>query len=512
MFAPFTEGIADYWQLHAHFYPPLLRSATVKKFMVGYEMLAENQRDIAPKQAANILRNLDFVRYISALCHATEYSILHSRNMHNDPWVRAKKELEKIAKRLSLPPLLLARLSHPDRMISVSLPMQMDDGSVKTFSGLRVQHNNILGPYKGGIRYHPQVSIEEVQALAFWMSMKCAVVDIPFGGGKGGITVNPKHLSERELQTLSRLFIHRLGAAIGPTIDVPAPDVNTNPKIMAWMADEYGKNLKAQNSKRKSQISESEMRAVITGKPLDEGGSQGRTEATGLGGSYVLLATLKKLQKNPKGMTVAVQGFGNVGYYIAHFLAKAGMKVVAVSDSKEGIYVPEGLDPETTLKCKREKGFLSGCYCVGSVCDVNKGKKITNEELLTLPVDVLIPAALENVINGENAQKVKAKIILEMANGPVTDEADTLLQKRNILCIPDILANSGGVCVSYFEWYQNMQRKKWTKEEVFDKLFQHMQKATHEVLAMQKKYSLSMRDSAYALALTRIQHHWKKYA
>lgn len=418
--------------------------------------------------------------------------------MSNNPWERAKRQLLAATKHLSLPPLLLARLSEPDRIIHVSLPIEMDNGQVKTFEGYRVQHNNILGPYKGGIRYHQNVSMDEVRALAFWMSMKCAVVDIPFGGGKGGITVNPKELSGKELETLSRLFIKRLGTAIGPTIDVPAPDVNTNPTIMNWMVDEY------------SRLVGKKTPAVITGKPLEKGGSQGRTEATGLGGSYVLLETLRKLKRNPKNMTVAIQGFGNVGYYVALFLAQAGMKVVAVSDSKEGIYVSDGLNPEMTLECKQKKGMLSGCYCVGSVCDLRKGRRITNEELLELDVDVLVPAALENVITKENAQRVKAKIILEMANGPLTDDADDILEKKNILVIPDILANSGGVATSYYEWYQNMYKEKWTKKAVFAKLKKQLEKVTGEVLLARAKYKISMRTAAYISALKRIEKVYKK--
>ncbi len=419
--------------------------------------------------------------------------------MENNPWQRAQKQLEKIAKAINLPPLLLARLHEPDRTITVSLPMKMDNGDIKIFSGFRVQHNNILGPYKGGLRYHPQVNMDEVRALAFWMSMKCAVVDIPFGGGKGGITVNPKELSERELRDLSKLFARRLATAIGPTIDVPAPDVNTNPTIMAWMVEEYSKIVGKKTP------------AVITGKPLTAGGSQGRTEATGLGGSYVLFSALKRLKKSPKGLTVAVQGFGNVGYYIALYLEQAGMKVVAVSDSKEGIYVKDGLNPQMTLECKQKKGYLSGCYCVGSVCDLNRGRKITNDELLELPVDVLVPAALENVITKDNAGKIKAKVILEMANGPITTEADTLLKKNNVIVIPDILANSGGVCTSYFEWYQNVHKKKWTKKQVFTKLQTQLEKVTTEVFTTQKKYKdMSLRDAAYALALKRIQKSWKQ--
>lgn len=417
---------------------------------------------------------------------------------NNNPWFRAKRQLEKVSKHISLPPLLLARLSEPDRIITVSLPLKLDNGEIRTYEGYRVQHNNILGPYKGGLRYHPHVSMDEVRALAFWMSMKCSVVDIPMGGGKGGITVNPKELSENELKRLSKLFANRLTTTIGPTVDVPAPDVNTNSKIMSWMVDEY------------SRVVGKPTPAVITGKPINKGGSQGRTEATGLGGSYVLLQTLKKLKKNPKNMTVAVQGFGNVGYHIAYFLAKAGMKIVAVSDSKEGIYVQEGLNPKLTLACKQEKGILSGCYCVGSVCDLKKGRRITNEELLELKVDVLVPAALENVITEKNALNIQAKIILELANGPITDDADTILRKKKVMVIPDILANSGGVCTSYFEWYQNLHNEKWTKKEVFAKLKSQLVRVTNEVLSVENGYNVTMRDAAYILALRRILDKWKR--
>lgn len=428
--------------------------------------------------------------------------------MENNPWYRAQGELEKIAKQLNLPPLLLARLREPDRVLIVSLPLLKDDGTVLRLTGYRSHHNHILGPYKGGLRFHQNVTLDEVKALSFWMTMKCAVIDIPFGGGKGGITVDPKHLSERELKSLSKLFIKRLAPVIGPALDVPAPDVNTNPKIMNWMIEE----IKNEKIKMKNDIKENELLATITGKPVSKGGSLGRTEATGLGGTYALLTALKKLGKKPKDITVAVQGFGNVGYYAAYFLKKAGCNIIAVSDSKEGVYVEKGLDPKTTLNCKKEKGFLSGCYCIGSVCDLGNGRPITNKELLELPVDVLIPAALENVITQENAPQINAKIILEMANGPITKEADEILHKKGAIIIPDILANSGGVCVSYFEWYQNMHNEKWTKQEVFDKLQEKMEHATHEVFAMQKKYRGTLRDAAYILALERIKKAWKKTA
>src|SRR5258708_15342382 len=306
---------------------------------------------------------------------------------NNNPWLRAKKQLEKVAKTITLNPLLFARLSEPDRVIEVSLPLQRDNGEIATFIGYRVQHNNILGPYKGGLRYHQQVSMDEVKALAFWMTMKNAVINVPFGGGKGGIAINPKALYESELERLTRLFTQRLAPVIGPQTDVPAPDVNTNAHIMAWIMDEYSK------------IVGKETPTVVTGKPLSKGGSQGRTEATGLGGTYALLAVLKKLGKDPKQLTVAIQGFGNVGRYIASFLQKEGVRIVALSDSKGGIYIPEGVASiEQVEHCKEEKGYLAGCYCVGSVCDIRykekeNGQDITPEELLDLPVHIVIPSA-----------------------------------------------------------------------------------------------------------------------
>ncbi len=413
--------------------------------------------------------------------------------MQNNPWLRAQKQLQKVSDIIDLSPLLKARLLEPDRTVTVSLPVELDGGEVKTFTGYRVQHNNILGPYKGGLRYHPNVNMDEVRALAFWMTMKCAVVDIPFGGGKGGITVDPRLLSQKELETLTRVFADRLTPIIGPELDVPAPDVNTTPEIMTWIMDEYSKNVGKDTP------------AVITGKPVENGGSLGRTEATGLGGVYVLLELLKKMNIDPKGLTVAVQGIGNVGYHAALFLEKEGFKVVAVSDSKEAIYVEDGLNPEKTLACKKEKGMLSNCYCVGDVCDLKSGHIIRNEELLELPVDILIPAALENVIVAENAGKIKAKIILELANGPVTDEADVVLNKNGITVIPDILANSGGVCTSYYEWFQNMHNEKWSKEDVFEKLKTQMERVTDEVYETAQKHKVSLRDGAYILALERLQ-------
>lgn len=430
---------------------------------------------------------------------------------NNNPWERAKQQLKRAAKKLSLDPLLLATLSEPDKIIEVHIPLKMDNGSIKAFKGFRVQHNNLLGPYKGGIRYHQQVNMDEVKALAFWMTMKNAIIDVPFGGGKGGIEIDPKQLSEKELEQLTRRFTRKLIADIGPTIDVPAPDVNTNSKIMGWILDEYEKQIRMQKVKHKK----SEILSVITGKSLEMGGSEGRIEATGLGGAYALLATLKKLGKDPKDMSIAVQGFGNVGRNVAYFLQKEGFKIVALSDSKGGIYIPNGiLDINEVERCKKEKGLLAGCYCVGSVCDLeNKevlgGRNIAAHDILTLPVDIVVPSALENVITKDNATKIQAKIVLEMANGPTTQEADEILKKRNITVIPDVLANSGGVAVSYFEWYQNMHQEKWKKEEVFDKLKKKMEHAVGNVLTMQKEYGGTLREAAYILALKRIKNKFK---
>ncbi|MBI4097100.1 MAG: Glu/Leu/Phe/Val dehydrogenase [Candidatus Levybacteria bacterium] len=424
--------------------------------------------------------------------------------MKNNPWLQAKEQLLKAASAMQLDPLFLSSLLSHDRIITVSLPMRTEKGKIVVFTGYRMQHNNILGPYKGGIRYHQDVSEDEVKALSFWMTVKNAVVDVPFGGGKGGITVDPKLLSERELEALTRLFTKRLADAIGPYTDVPAPDVNTNGKIMSWIVDEYSK------------IVGQETPAVVTGKPVDRGGSEGRVEATGLGGLYVLMMLLRRLGKKPQGMTVAVQGFGNVGYNIALFLQRQGFTVVALSDSKGGIYIPSGIsDIEQVQQCKKEKGYLAGCYCVGSVCDIAnkdtlKGKDISVSEILTLPVNILVPAALENVITKHNAKDIKAKIILEMANGPTSDEADAILQKKDIIVVPDVLANAGGVAVSYFEWLQNLHNKKWKKIQVFRKLREKMEKATKIVLRIAKSNKVTLREGAYMLALHRLEQEWKE--
>jgi glutamate dehydrogenase/leucine dehydrogenase len=418
--------------------------------------------------------------------------------MAESPWEEAQTHLIAVAHRLNLDPLLVARLQEPDRIVEVSLPMRMDNGQVKLFNGVRVQHNNIRGPYKGGLRYHPKVDIDEAKALAFWMTMKNSLVDVPFGGGKGGITVNPKDLSEGELERLTREFARKLAPVIGPDIDVPAPDVNTNGKIMDWIRDEYAR------------VTGKDTPAVVTGKPLGRGGSEGRTEATGLGGSFVLSAILQKLGKEPKGLTVAIQGFGNVGSYLARYLQEAGFKVVALSDSKGGIYVPRGIsDLKAIEECKERSGRIAGCYCVGSVCDLSNmeelgGRDISPDEVLTLPVDIVVPAALEGSITAENAGKIQASIVLEMANGPTDAPADLILKERGITVIPDILANSGGVAVSYFEWYQNRHGEEWTKEAVFGKLKEKMETAASRVADVSQEHKLTLREAAYHIAIANI--------
>jgi glutamate dehydrogenase/leucine dehydrogenase len=421
--------------------------------------------------------------------------------MNINPFETAMSQLGKAAKLFSKKDtaVLLTLLSHPQRILNVTIPVPMDNGSIRMFQGYRVQFNNARGPYKGGIRYHPQVSIDEVKALSFWMTMKCAVADLPLGGGKGGIIVDPKLLSAGELERLSRGYARAIADCIGPTADVPAPDVNTNGIIMGWMMDELFKIKHAKTKKEKNYL-----RATFTGKLIADGGSEGREEATGLGGLYVLQTILRHHKLAGRQLTAAVQGFGNVGYNVAKFLIAAGIKVVAVSDSKGGILVPDGVNPALTLECKKKHGYLAGCYCSGSVCDLKKGKPITNAQLLELPVDILVPSALENVLTRENASKIKAKVVLEMANGPTTPEADTILYKRGIPVIPDVLSNSGGVSVSCFEWEQNLKGQHWTKDAVNRKLKAKMEKEATNVWLASKKHKTDLRTAAFYVALKRI--------
>jgi glutamate dehydrogenase/leucine dehydrogenase len=419
--------------------------------------------------------------------------------MHVNPWETAQSQLKEAEASMKLPAMLVARLSQPDRIVEVSMPISMDDGSVRVFSGFRVQHNNILGPYKGGLRYHHDVDMSEVKALSFWMTMKNALIDVPFGGAKGGIAVNPKELSEEELERLTREFARKLVPVIGPLSDVPAPDVNTNGKIMSWIRDEYEK------------VSGSVAPAVITGKPVGAGGSEGRTEATGLGGVFALDEIMRLRGESLKGKTIAIQGYGNVGKYFAEYAQSLGCIVVALSDSKGGIYIPGGIpDLAAVQLCKESSGKVAGCYCVGSVCDMGNigqlgGQDIRADEILSLPVDIVVPAALENAITAENAANVKAKTVMEMANGPTTPEADAILGSKGVTVIPDILANSGGVAVSYFEWYQNMHSEKWAKADVFAKLEAMMRTASRAVYENSEHKGITLRKAAYSVALERLR-------
>jgi glutamate dehydrogenase (NADP+) len=404
----------------------------------------------------------------------------------------AKEQLERAISFYKIDAESEARLMNPKASIQVSIPVRMDDGSLKIFQGYRVRYNDSLGPTKGGIRFHPNVTHDEVRSLAFWMTFKCAVVGIPYGGGKGGVTVNPKELSLLEIERLSRGYMSAIADFIGPDVDIPAPDVYTNSMIMGWMADEY------------SNISRAYTPAIVTGKPVELGGSLGREEATGRGGFYVLEGIKEKLGLGTKPLTIAVQGFGNVGFSFARLAAEAGHKIVAVSDSKGGIYHQNGLDPVSVNRVKQEHKELNAAYCQGSVCEILEHDKISNEALLELDVDVLVPAALESVIHEKNADKIKAKCILELANGPTNNAADKILEKRSVHVIPDILANAGGVTVSYFEWVQNKTGFYWEEDEVNSRLQKLIVKAAHSVVDAGKEYKCPLRVAAYIKALQRI--------
>jgi len=381
----------------------------------------------------------------------------------------------------------IEKLKSPNQIIEGEIEVEMDDGSTKKFAAFRSQHNNARGPYKGGIRFHHHVSKEEVMALSTWMTWKCAVTGIPYGGGKGGVIVDPKKLSPKELQNLSRAYAEFIADYVGPWVDVPAPDVNTTSQIMAWMVDSYENYLR----ENKRLIQENTL-ATFTGKPLGLGGSAGRTEATGLGGFFVFEKLVKKLGlENKQDITIAIQGFGNVGYWFAYHAHQAGYKVVAVSDSKGGVFVESGLDPVKTLQDKEEKGSL-------------QGQAITNEELLELDVDVLVPAALENVITQDNAANIKAKAILELANGPTSPAADQILAGKGVVIVPDVLANAGGVTVSYFEWVQNLQGYYWTKEEVISKLKPLMEDAFEKMWQVKESEQVSGRMATYMTAVKRV--------
>ena len=406
----------------------------------------------------------------------------------------ASQRLDEALKYASISEDAIERLKLPKSSLKVSIPVRMDNGELRIFPGYRVRYDDTRGPTKGGIRYHQDVSIDEVQSLAFWMTFKCAVANLPFGGGKGGITVNPKELSPFELERLSRGYIDAVADFIGPDVDIPAPDVYTNQMIMGWMVDEY--------SIIKRQITP----AVITGKPLTMGGSLGRDTATAMGAFFTIEATWPKLGLNgsPADTTVAVQGFGNAGAIIAELLFNAGYKVVAVSDSKGGIHRREGLDVPSVRQFKDSTRTLKAVYCEDSVCSIVEHETITNEELLALDVDILAPAALENQITEANARDIKAKAVYELANGPTTPGADEILRQRDVIVFPDILVNAGGVTVSYFEWVQNRQGLYWTLEQINQRLKQMMVEETERIWAIAQEQGIAPRTAAYVHALNRI--------
>ena len=403
--------------------------------------------------------------------------------MKNSQYQNAVRQLEKVGKYLELEKGVIERLSVPNRFVEVNFLVKMDDGELKNFKGFRSQHCNVLGPYKGGLRFSLNVSESEVKALSMWMTWKCAVVNIPFGGGKGGVVVDTKTLSLVELENLSRAFIRSMADIIGPDKDVPAPDMYTNSQVMEWMVDEYEKVVGKSSP------------AVITGKPVGRGGSEGRTEATGQGGVFVLEELAKAEGLKPEETKIAVQGIGNVGYYFAKLAADLGFNMVAISDSRGGIYDDGGIDVEEVFEYKKEKGTLAG---------FGKGKVISNEELLELSVDVLVPAAVEDVINKNNAARIRTKYIIEMANGPVNPEADEILSKKGVILVPDVLANAGGVTVSYFEWLQNKKKEKWSKKDVLDKLRPIMVEAFEAVWKIGQEYKCDLRTAAYILAVGRV--------
>ncbi|PIR53319.1 glutamate dehydrogenase [Candidatus Peregrinibacteria bacterium CG10_big_fil_rev_8_21_14_0_10_49_10] len=413
------------------------------------------------------------------------------------PYTRFQTTLRDVFVKLDLTKEEQALFAEPQEIHRTDISFQRDDGSTATFPAFRVQYNNARGPYKGGIRYHPLADEDEVKALAALMSIKTAVVNIPFGGAKGGVQCNPKELSKKELQEVSRAYMRAMVEHVGADIDCPAPDVNTNPAIMAWMRDEYEKQTRSYSP------------AVITGKPLSYGGSLGRDTATARGGFFILQEMMDRRAMDPEELKVVIQGFGNAGAHMAHFLHGAGYTVVAVSDSQGGIYSEEGIDPVRIEKYKRKTGQVAGEYCTGSVCDTERMKldgvrHVSNEELLELPCDILIPAALDTVINEGNAERIQAKFILELANGPTTPEADAILQKKGVEIIPDVLANAGGVTVSYFEWTQGRSGEQWTEDQVDRELKRVILEGYKAVRREARRNEMTYRQAAFSVGVKRM--------
>lgn len=400
-----------------------------------------------------------------------------------NPFEICQQQIKRACDQLGLEPAVYEILKQPERVIEVSFPVKMDDGSIKVFTGWRSQHSSALGPTKGGLRFHPNTNFDEVRALSMWMTFKCSVVGLPYGGGKGAVKCNPKELSQNELEAVARGFIRAVGDFIGPLKDIPAPDVYTNAQIMAWMMDEFSV-MKGFNNP-----------GLITGKPVEIGGSLGRNTATARGCTFVIREAAKKIGLNLNGATYVVNGFGNAGSYAAFYMKEFGAKLIACNDSKGGAYNPDGMDPVAVNEWKKEHKTVKGFP--GS-------RDITTKELYALPVDVIIPAALENSLTADIAPNVKAKIIAEAANGPTTPEADEILNSKGIMVIPDILASAGGVTVSYFEWVQNLQNFYWTAEEVNQRLEKIMVNAFEEVYAMHEAKKVSMREAAFLVAVKRV--------
>jgi glutamate dehydrogenase (NAD(P)+) len=404
-------------------------------------------------------------------------------HLKENPWEMARSQLRRIAGLIDVSDSMLNVLQECKKSVVVSIPTRMDDGSVRVFEGYRVTHNVARGPAKGGIRYHPDVTLEETKALSMWMTWKCALMGLPFGGAKGGVVVNPKALSEDERQRMTRRYTTEIINFIGPEVDIPAPDVGTGPREMAWIFDTYSMN------KGYSVL------GVVTGKPLEIGGSLGRVEATARGAAFCIREALRKQGQSVDGRRVAIQGFGNVGRNLALILAEQGASIVALSDSRGGVYKPDGIDVQAAVEHKGLHGSFEGFA---------GGEAIGNEDVLTADCDVLAPCALEQVITGDNADKVKAGIVAEGANGPVTPEADQILEDRGVRVLPDVLANAGGVVVSYFEWVQGLQEYFWKESEVNAKLNDIVTRAFAETWAKQEEFGTSMRQAAYAIAVGRV--------
>jgi len=405
---------------------------------------------------------------------------LHSQQ---DPWEMALEQFQRASRYVPLKRGIREFLMYPRRELTVNFPVKMDDGSVRVFTGYRVHHSTVLGPTKGGIRYHPDVTLNEVRALAMWMTWKCAVAGLPYGGAKGGVACDPKQLSAGELERLTRRYATEISVLMGPESDIPAPDVGTTSQVMAWIMDTYSMHRGYS------------VPAVVTGKPLSVGGTVGREEATGRGCALVAREAAKAVGLRLEGARVAVQGFGNVGYHAARLLHGMGARVVAVSDSRGGIYRSEGLDPEAVLRYKRETGSVAG---------FPNARPVTNAELLELPCDILVPAALEGQIHRENAPRIQAQVVVEGANGPTTPEADDILHARGVLVVPDIVANAGGVIVSYFEWVQDLQSFFWEEAEIHQRLERMLVRSLQRVMEVARTHEVDLRTAALIRAIQRV--------